>query len=226
MCIRDRIPAVRMDFVVFASDDVGEFRTCVRALEILGGRPPVIALSAAAAGEYPAPRRRYAVVGAGLAVFAAMVALGIGLTAFRDVHPDRLPPGAFRAATGTVYDALVRFLRAGVRTLAAIAPPPPPVPSCASWRPPPWSCSPGATRRRRSWCGRWRSSCRSRRGRTFRTDPRAHGRGSLDRPDRRVQSRDAAPGRRRAPCRPVLPALVADGPDAQEGLVRWSSTWW
>ncbi|MCD9901090.1 hypothetical protein LUR56_16020 [Streptomyces sp. MT29] len=116
-----KIPTVHTDFVVFASEDVGKVRTSVRVLELLGGWLPVITLLVAAAGVYVAFHRRYAVVGAGLAVFVAMVVLGIGLTVARDVYLDHLPPGVSQAATGTVYDALVKFLRAGVRALAATA---------------------------------------------------------------------------------------------------------
>ena len=116
-----KIPAVHTDFVVFASEDVGEIKTYVRVLEILGGWLPVIALLIAAAGVYVAFNRRHALIGAALAVFVAMLVLGIGLTVARDVYLDRLPPGASQAAAGSVYDALVKFLQAGVRALAAVA---------------------------------------------------------------------------------------------------------
>ncbi|KUL21256.1 hypothetical protein [Streptomyces regalis] len=116
-----KIPAVHTNFVVFASEDVGEIKTYVRVLEILGGWLPVIALLVAAAAVYVAFNRRHALVGAALAVFAAMLVLGIGLTVARDVYLDHLPPGTSQAAAGSVYDALVKFLRAGVRALAAVA---------------------------------------------------------------------------------------------------------
>ncbi|MCC9707224.1 hypothetical protein E4N62_19265 [Streptomyces sp. MNU76] len=116
-----KIPAVHTDFVVFASEDVGEIKSYVRVLEILGGWLPVIALLIAAAGVYVAFNRRHALIGAALAVFGAMLVLGIGLTVARDVYLDHLPPGASQAAAGSVYDALVKFLRAGVRALAAVA---------------------------------------------------------------------------------------------------------
>ncbi|WP_258049972.1 hypothetical protein [Streptomyces finlayi] len=116
-----KIPAVHTNFVVFASEDVGKVKTYVRVLEILGGWLPVIALLIAAAGVYVAFNRRHALIGAALAVFVAMLVLGIGLTVARDVYLDHLPPGASQAAAGTVYDALVKFLRAGVRALAAVA---------------------------------------------------------------------------------------------------------
>ncbi|MET7692824.1 hypothetical protein ABZT06_33485 [Streptomyces sp. NPDC005483] len=116
-----KIPAVHTDFVVFASKDAGKIRTYVRVLEILGGWLPVIALLIAAAGVYVAFNRRHALIGAALAVFLAMLVLGIGLTVARDVYLNHLPPGASQAAAGSVYDALVKFLRAGVRALAAVA---------------------------------------------------------------------------------------------------------
>ncbi|MEU3316839.1 hypothetical protein ABZ743_29720 [Streptomyces sp. NPDC006662] len=116
-----KIPAVHTDFVVFASEDVGKIKIYMRVLEILGGWLPVIALLFAAAGVYAAFNRRHALIGAALAVFVAMLVLGIGLTVARDVYLNHLPPGASQAAAGTVYDALVKFLRAGVRALAAVA---------------------------------------------------------------------------------------------------------
>ncbi|MEU5040012.1 hypothetical protein [Streptomyces griseorubiginosus] len=116
-----KIPAVHTNFVVFESKDLGRIKSYVRVLELLGGWLPVIALLIAAAGVYVAFNRRHALIGAALAVFVAMVILGIGLTVFRDVYLDHLPSGVSEAAAGSVYDALVKFLRAGIRALAAVA---------------------------------------------------------------------------------------------------------
>lgn len=116
-----KIPDVHTDFVVFASEEIGEIKTYVRVLQLLGGWLPVIALLVAAAGVYVAFNRRHALIGAALAVFVAMLVLGIALTVARDVYLDRLPPGTSQAAAGAVYDALIKFLRAGVRALAAVA---------------------------------------------------------------------------------------------------------
>lgn len=88
-----KIPAVHTNFVVFASEDVGKIKTYMRVLEILGGWLPVIALLFAAAGVYVAFNRRHALIGAALAVFVAMLVLGIGLTVARDVYLNHLPPG-------------------------------------------------------------------------------------------------------------------------------------
>ncbi|WP_256984192.1 hypothetical protein [Streptomyces sp. XY006] len=121
LSVAEKIPDVQTNFVVFASEDVGDIKTYVRVLQILGGWLPVITLLVAAAGVFVAFNRRHALIGAALAVFVAMLVLGIGLTVARDVYLDHLPPGTSQGAAGSVYDALVRFLRAGVRALAAVA---------------------------------------------------------------------------------------------------------
>ena len=115
------IPAVHTQFVVFASKDVGEIKWYLRVLEIVGSWLPLVALLIAAAGVYLAVHRRRALIGAALAVFAAMLLLGITLTVLRSVYLDHLPPGSSEAAAGAVFDALVKFLRAGVRVVAAVA---------------------------------------------------------------------------------------------------------
>lgn len=116
-----KIPDVQTDFVVFQSKDIGKIKTYLRVLQIMGSWLPLIALLVAAAGVYTAFNRRHALIGAALAVFAAMLFLGITLTVFRDVYLDHLPSGASSAAAGAVYDALIKFLRAGVRALGAVA---------------------------------------------------------------------------------------------------------
>ncbi|GGW51145.1 hypothetical protein [Streptomyces xantholiticus] len=119
--VAERIPDVHTDFVVLQSKDIGKIKTYMRVLEILGGWLPFITLLVAAAGVYTAFNRRHALIGAASAVFAAMLFLGITLTVFRDVYLDHLPSGASPAAAGAVYDALIKFLRAGVRALGAVA---------------------------------------------------------------------------------------------------------
>jgi len=116
-----KIPDVHTDFVVFQSKDIGKIKTYLRVLQIMGSWLPVIALLFAAAGVYTAFNRRHALIGVGLAVFVAMLLLGITLTVFRDIYLDHLPPGGSPAAAGAVYDALIKFLRAGVRALGAVA---------------------------------------------------------------------------------------------------------
>ncbi|MFE4549337.1 hypothetical protein [Streptomyces sp. NPDC056785] len=115
------IPAVHTDFVVFASKDIARVRTYLRVLEIVGGWLPVVAVLIAALGVYLAVNRRRALIGAAVGVFLAMVVLGVALTVLRAIYLDRLPVGASEAAAAAVFDALVRFLRAGVRAVGALA---------------------------------------------------------------------------------------------------------
>jgi chromate transport protein ChrA len=70
---------------------------------------------------YVAFNHRHALIGAGLAIFLAMLFLGIALTVARDIYLNHLPPGTSEAAAGAIYDALIKFLRAGVRAIAAVA---------------------------------------------------------------------------------------------------------
>ncbi|MEV7864709.1 hypothetical protein AB0P17_01065 [Streptomyces sp. NPDC088124] len=116
-----KIPTVHTSFVVFESKDVGKIKAYLRVLQILGGWLPVIALLIAAAGVFMAVNRRHALIGVALAVFVAMLVLGIALTVVRDVYLGHLPPGTSQPAAGAVYDALIKFLRAGVRALGAVA---------------------------------------------------------------------------------------------------------
>ncbi|MCX5425568.1 hypothetical protein [Streptomyces sp. NBC_00078] len=116
-----RIPTVHTQFVVFESKDIGKIKWYLRVLEIIGSWLPVIAVLIAAAGVYLAVHRRRALIGAALGVFAAMLLLGITLSLLRTVYLNHLAAGASEAAAGAVYDSLVKFLRAGVRAVGALA---------------------------------------------------------------------------------------------------------
>ncbi|MGI3230729.1 hypothetical protein ACRJ4B_50775 [Streptomyces sp. GTA36] len=115
------IPTVHTQFVVFASKDIGKIKWYLRVLEIVGSWLPVIAVLIAAAGVYLAVHRRRALIWAALGVFAAMLLLGITLSLLRTVYLNHLPAGMSEAAAGAVYDSLIKFLRAGVRAVGALA---------------------------------------------------------------------------------------------------------
>ncbi|MFD9123611.1 hypothetical protein [Kitasatospora sp. NPDC059571] len=121
LAVAAKIPDVHTNFVVFASKDIGKVKTYFRILEIMGNWLPVIVVLIAAAGVFLAVNRRRALIGAGIGVALAMLLLGVMLTVFRAFYLDHLPPGANQAAAGTVYDTLVRFMRAGVRAVFAVA---------------------------------------------------------------------------------------------------------
>lgn len=115
------IPQVHTDFVVFASDELAEVRTYTRILQIIGSWLPVVTVLIAAAAVLLATHRRRVLVATALAVAFGMLVLGLGLTVFRGIYLDRIPAAVSQDAAAAVFDALVRFLRAAVRAVAAVA---------------------------------------------------------------------------------------------------------
>ncbi|MEU1039482.1 hypothetical protein [Streptomyces sp. NPDC005907] len=115
------IPQVHTDFVVFSSEQLVEVRTYTRILQIVGSWLPVLTVLIAAAGILLATHRRRVLVTTALAVAFGMLVLGVSLTVFRDIYLDRLPAEVSQDAAAAVFDALVKFLRATLRAVAAVA---------------------------------------------------------------------------------------------------------
>ncbi|MEY9844759.1 hypothetical protein [Streptacidiphilus sp. MAP5-3] len=116
-----KIPTIHATFTVYSSKSIGKIKSYLRLLQILGNWMPVIAVLVAAAGVYLARNRRRALIGAAVGVAAAMLLLGVALAVFRGYFLDQLPPGVNSGAAGSVYDALVHFLRVTVRSVGALA---------------------------------------------------------------------------------------------------------
>lgn len=116
-----KIPEVHTNFVVFSSKDVGKVKTYFRLLEIMGAWLPIVTILIGACAVFLAHNRRRALIGATVGVALAMLLLGIVLTVFRSFYLDHLPPGANQAAAGTLYDTLIRFMRATIRAVGAVA---------------------------------------------------------------------------------------------------------
>ncbi|GHB01614.1 proline-rich domain-containing protein [Streptomyces termitum] len=114
------IPEIHTDFTVLRSDDIGKAKTGFALLQKLGTWLPVIAVVLLAGGILLAVRRRRALVAGALGFAAAALVLGIALTVFRTVYLNALPSDVSPAAAGSVYDALVRYLRTSVRVCAAL----------------------------------------------------------------------------------------------------------
>ncbi|MFD9305672.1 hypothetical protein ACFWCB_23970 [Streptomyces sp. NPDC060048] len=115
------IPEVHTDFVVFSSDELAKVKTYTRILQILGSWLPVVTVLIAAAAVFLAAHRRRVLVTTALAVAFGMLVLGVSLTVFRGIYLDRLPPEVSQDAAAAVFDALVKFLRATIRAVAAVA---------------------------------------------------------------------------------------------------------
>ncbi|MFI7298986.1 hypothetical protein [Streptomyces sp. NPDC050121] len=121
LAVAAKIPDVHTDFVVVEGKDIGKIKSYLRVLQIVGTWLPITAVLIAAGGVFLATHRRRALIGAAIGVFLAMVLLGVVLAVFRAVYLDHLPPGTNSDAAGSVYDALVRFLRSGIRAVGALA---------------------------------------------------------------------------------------------------------
>jgi hypothetical protein len=120
--LAERIPEVNASFVLFQSPDVVRARSAFNLLNTLGDWLPVIALLLLAIGVYVAKDHRRALIGAGLGVAVAMLVLALGLVVFRAIYLDHISATVLpHDAAAVLYDTIVRFLRAGLRTVLVLA---------------------------------------------------------------------------------------------------------
>jgi hypothetical protein len=116
--LAERIPQVNASFVLFQSKDITRARSAFNLLTTLGNWLPFIALLLLALGVYVAKDHRRALMGAGLGVAVAMLLLALGLAVFRSIYLDAVPAAVLpHDAAAILYDTIVRFLRAGLRTV-------------------------------------------------------------------------------------------------------------
>jgi hypothetical protein len=81
----------------------------------------VIALILIGIGVYVAKDHRRALIGAGLGVAAGMLLLALALAVFRSIYLDGVPAEVLpHDAAAVLYDTIVRFLRAGLRTILVL----------------------------------------------------------------------------------------------------------
>ena len=119
--LAERIPPVNASFVLFKSADIVRVRSGFNLLTTLGNWLPVIVLVLLAAGVYVARDHRRALVGAGLGLAVSMLVLALGLAVFRAFYLDAVPAQVLpHDAAAVLYDTLVRFLRAGLRTVLVV----------------------------------------------------------------------------------------------------------
>jgi hypothetical protein len=119
--LAERIPQVDKSFVLFQSEDITRARSAFNLLNTLGVWLPIIALILIGIGVYVAKDHRRALVGAGLGVAAGMVLLALGLAVFRSIYLDGVPATVLpHDAAAVLYDTIVRFLRAGLRTILVL----------------------------------------------------------------------------------------------------------
>jgi hypothetical protein len=120
--LAERIPTVNASFTVFRSADITKVRSGFNLLNTLGVWLPVIVLILLVLGVYVAKDHRRALVGAALGVAAGMLLLALGLAVFRSVYLGGVPASVLpHDAAAVLYDTIVRFLRAGLRTILVLA---------------------------------------------------------------------------------------------------------
>jgi hypothetical protein len=116
-----RIPEVNASFTVFQSDSITRARSAFNLLNTLGVWLPVIVLILIVLGVYVARDHRRALVGAGLGVALGMLVLALGLAIFRSIYLNGVPADVLpHDAAAVLYDTIVRFLRAGLRTVLVL----------------------------------------------------------------------------------------------------------
>jgi hypothetical protein len=119
--LAERIPQINATFTLFQSQQITQAQRVFDMLNTLGNWLPLIALILLAIGVYVAKDHRRALVGAGLGVAAGMLLLALGLAIFRSIYLDAIPAQVLpHDAAAVLYDTIVRFLRAGLRTILVL----------------------------------------------------------------------------------------------------------
>ncbi|WP_411102948.1 hypothetical protein [Streptomyces sp. cmx-4-9] len=116
-----KIPAVEKQMVLFQSAELGKIRGLVNLLDRVGNWLPVLTVLLGAAGVLLARRRRRALAATALAAAAACLLVAGALALGRRYYLDHLPEQVQSpAAAAAVFDTLVRFLRAALRTAVVL----------------------------------------------------------------------------------------------------------
>ena len=117
-----RIPEVNASFVLFDVTNLTRARSAFNLLNTLGVWLPIIAIVLLGIGVFVAKDHRRALVGAALGVAGGMVLLGLSLAVFRSIYLDAVPAAVLpHDAAAVLYDTIVRFLRAGLRSVLVLA---------------------------------------------------------------------------------------------------------
>lgn len=114
----NKIPAVHPTFALFSARYLVKAQGAYRLINDLKFALPIVTLLLIGLGVYIAPGHRRALVGAGLGFAASMLVLGLGLTLFRSIYLNSVPPAVLPSdAAAVLFDTLVRYLRDALRTL-------------------------------------------------------------------------------------------------------------
>ena len=115
------IPNVNPTVALFQAKDLGKAQAGYRLVSDLKIVLPILALVLLAAGVFTARGRRRALIVVGLGVAASMVVLAIGLLIARTIYLNSVPSNVLPSdAAAAAFDALVHFLRVGLRVVLAV----------------------------------------------------------------------------------------------------------
>ena len=120
--LASNIPPVSPTLALFQAKDLGKAQAGYRLITTLKIVLPILALALLAAGVYAAQKRRRALIAATLGLAASMLVLAIGLLIARTIYLNSVPPTVLPAdAAGAAFDAMVYFIKVGLRVVLAVA---------------------------------------------------------------------------------------------------------
>ncbi|MFE3196936.1 hypothetical protein [Embleya sp. NPDC059237] len=119
--VASNIPDIDRRYVLVHREGLRTGQDAFRFLDTAGTWLPIVVVVLFVLGVCLAPRRRPALLWAGVGTALTLLALGIMLAVARRTYLDDLPPEVSRDAAAAVYDALVSFLRRTTRTLGVAA---------------------------------------------------------------------------------------------------------
>jgi hypothetical protein len=121
LTIVTKLPNINPTLALFSAKYLVKAQSGYRLLNTLKWVLPFLTLALLALGVYVARSHRRALIGAGLGLAASMVVLGLGLTIFRGVYLNSVPPRVLPAdAAAVLYDTLIRFIRDGLRIVLVV----------------------------------------------------------------------------------------------------------
>ncbi|WP_327090245.1 hypothetical protein OIE66_06380 [Nonomuraea sp. NBC_01738] len=115
------IPDIHPTITLVESTELAKYQTWYQVLVTLKWVLPLLALVLIALGVWVARSHRRALVGAGIGVMLAMLALWVGLAIGQNRFLNAITQAGFdRPAAQAAFDLLTRFLEAGVRMLFVV----------------------------------------------------------------------------------------------------------
>ena len=119
--LASNIPPISPTVALFQAKDLGKAQAGYRLITTLKIVLPILALVLLAAGVWVARGRRRALIWATLGLAASMLVLAIGLLIARSIYLNSVPPTVLPGdAAAAAYDAMVYFIRVGLRVVLAV----------------------------------------------------------------------------------------------------------